>query len=208
MSRPSAFASRAALVSRPAPLSREPLLVNDAERHRSRRPPAHPVSKSIGPVKRRSANAARLFGIIMIVLIGAWDVDAMRPHIAAHSWATLAFVSLFLVVHLSDYLTVGRLVNRINPLLLASADEIARGLALPDARQEDNAISLSGLLARPRTYRLHWRRFFPIWQPQPSRSLGRPTAKLYTFTAVTAAAAQASGAPYPITQQYFVVKAE
>ena len=44
---------------------------------------------------RRSANAARIFGIILIVLISAWDMDAMRPHIAAHSWGTLALVALF-----------------------------------------------------------------------------------------------------------------
>jgi hypothetical protein len=73
---------------------------------------------------RRSAKFARLFGFILFLLISAWDVDAMRPHIAAHSWTTLAFVSLFLAAHLSDYFTVGRLVDRLDPLILRNADEI------------------------------------------------------------------------------------
>jgi hypothetical protein len=46
-------------------------------------------------------------------------MDAMRPHIAAHSWATLAFVALYLIVHLSNYFTVGRLIHRLDPLVLA-----------------------------------------------------------------------------------------
>jgi hypothetical protein len=69
-----------------------------------------------------SAKTARLFGLILIVLVSAWDVDAMRAHIAAHSWATLAFVSLFLASHLLDYLTVGRLIHR--PLTLADAESM------------------------------------------------------------------------------------
>jgi hypothetical protein len=73
---------------------------------------------------RRSVKIARLFGFILFVLISAWDVDAMRPHIAAHSWTTLAFVSLFLAAHLSDYFTLGRLVSRLDPLILGNADEI------------------------------------------------------------------------------------
>lgn len=36
----------------------------------------------------------------------------MVPHIAAHSWLTLIYVSLFFVSHLVDYLTIGRLMNR------------------------------------------------------------------------------------------------
>ena len=117
---------------------------------------------------RRSANAARIFGIVLIVLISAWDMDAMRPHIAAHSWGTLGLVALFLVVHLSDYLTVGRLVNHLDPLVLAIGD------AAPTA-------------------------FSPMAQP---------TAKLYTFTAVTTTAKQVSGSPYPVTQQHFIVTPE
>jgi hypothetical protein len=74
---------------------------------------------------RRSATIVRLFGVILILLVSGWDVDAMRAHIAAHSWTTLAFVSLFLAAHLSDYLTVGRIVNRFDPLAFASANEIA-----------------------------------------------------------------------------------
>jgi hypothetical protein len=76
-------------------------------------------------MNRRSATIVRLFGVILILLVSAWDVDAMRAHIAAHSWTTLAFVSLFLAAHLSDYLTVGRIVNRFDPLAFASANEIA-----------------------------------------------------------------------------------
>jgi hypothetical protein len=71
----------------------------------------------------RAAKTARLFGFVLIALVSAWDVDAMRPHIAAHSWTTLAFVWLFLAAHLSDYLTVGRLVHR--PLAFADATGMA-----------------------------------------------------------------------------------
>jgi hypothetical protein len=126
-------------------------------------------------MSRRSAKAARLFGLIMILMVTAWDMDAMRPHIAAHSWYTLAFVALFLAVHLSDYLTVGRLVTRIDPLALAVADRMT-------AAAHDG--------------------------PELALNLGHPTAKLYTFTAVTTTVAQASGASYPITRQHFVVKPE
>ena len=68
----------------------------------------------------RSAKPAQLFGVILTLLICAWDMDAMRPHIAAHSWTTLTLVSIYLVVHLSNYLTVGRLIHRLDPLLLAN----------------------------------------------------------------------------------------
>jgi hypothetical protein len=78
---------------------------------------------------RRSVKIARLFGFILFALISAWDVDAMRPHIAAHSWTTLAFVSLFLAAHLSDYFTLGRLVGRLDPLFLRNADEIVGAAA-------------------------------------------------------------------------------
>jgi hypothetical protein len=52
-------------------------------------------------------------GLILIIAVLAWDADAMRPHVAAHSWVTLAYVCVFFVGHLVDYLTVGRLVNRM-----------------------------------------------------------------------------------------------
>jgi hypothetical protein len=122
---------------------------------------------------RSSANTARIFGIILIVLISAWDMDAMRPHIVAHSWGTLGLVALFLVVHLSDYLTVGRLVNHLDPLVFAMAD------ATPTA-----------------------------FSPTAFSSMTQPTAKLYTFTAVTTIAKQVSGSPYPVTQQHFIVTPE
>ena len=70
-------------------------------------------------MKATSTKTARAFGLVMIVLIGAWDIDAMRPHIAAHSWYTLSFVLLFLAVHLGNYLTVGRLIYRFDPLRFA-----------------------------------------------------------------------------------------
>ena len=53
----------------------------------------------------------RVIGLVLICSVCAWDVDAMRPHIAAHSWLTLAYVSIFLVGHVTDYLTIGRLTN-------------------------------------------------------------------------------------------------
>jgi hypothetical protein len=49
----------------------------------------------------------------MITLVCLWDCDAMVPHIVAHSWLTLSYVSVFLVGHVLDYLTVGRIVNRL-----------------------------------------------------------------------------------------------
>lgn len=98
---------------------------------------------STTPMNRRSAQSAQLFGIILMVLICAWDMDAMRPHIAAHSWATLAFVSLYLAVHLLNYLTVGRLIHRLDPLFFANslgftqADAMAP-LAIPIAERRSS----------------------------------------------------------------------
>jgi hypothetical protein len=54
----------------------------------------------------------KLAGSVLITLVLAWDVDAMRPHVAAHSWLTLAYVSVFFVAHLTDYLTTGMLAMR------------------------------------------------------------------------------------------------
>ena len=157
-------------------------------------------------MSRRSAKAARLFGLIMILMVSAWDMDAMRPHIAAHSWYTLAFVALFLIVHLSDYFTVGQLVTRLDPLALVVAGGIAR--AVNDAQQQEQPIGLPGLFSQKQPPPYSWRRLLSLHRQQPSLHLGQPTAKLYTFTAVTTTAAQASGAPYPITQQHYVVEPE
>lgn len=55
----------------------------------------------------------KTIGLVLIIAVLAWDADAMRPHIAAHSWLTLVYVSIFFVGHLVDYLTIGRLVNRM-----------------------------------------------------------------------------------------------
>jgi hypothetical protein len=155
--------------------------------------------KAIRPVRYRSAKAARLFGLIMILMVSAWDMDAMRIHIAARSWYTLAFVALFLVVHVSDYLTVGRLVNRIDSFILATIDGAVPVHALREEEREDEVTYLP---------RYGWQRFFSLWQPQLSPIPRQATAKLYTFTAVTTTAAQVSGAPYPVAQQHFIVEAE
>ena len=165
-------------------------------------------------MRLRSASTARIFGLILIALVSLWDMDAMRPHIAAHSWGTLAFVALFLVVHLSDYLTVGQLVNRIDPLVLVDIDAIAPALALRNREHEEETAGLLHVFRHPRLFlhahasQLDWQRFLPLRQPQLSLNLSQPTAKLYTFTAVTTTVAQASGAPYPVAHQHFIVKAE
>ena len=155
-------------------------------------------------MSRRSAKAARLLGLIMIIMVSAWDMDAMRPHIAAHSWYTLAFVALFLIVHLSDYFTVGQLVTRLDPLALVVADGIARAGNV--VQQQEEPIGLPELVLQKQPSPFSWRRLLSLHRQQPSLQLGQPTAKLYTFTAVTTTAAQASGAPYPITQQHYVVE--
>jgi hypothetical protein len=163
-------------------------------------------------MSRRSAKAARLFGLIMIIMVSAWDMDAMRPHIAAHSWYTLAFVALFLIVHLSDYFTVGQLVTRLDPLVDPLVDPlalvVADGLARAGnvAQQQEEPIGLPGLVLQKQPSPFSWRRLLSLHRQQPSLHLGQPTAKLYTFTAVTTTAAQASGATYPITQQHYVVE--
>jgi hypothetical protein len=163
-------------------------------------------------MSRRSAKAARLFGLIMIIMVSAWDMDAMRPHIAAHSWYTLAFVALFLIVHLSDYFTVGQLVTRLDPLVDPLVDPlalvVADGLARAGnvAQQQDGPIDLPGLVLQKQPSPFSWRKLLSLHRQQPSLHLGHPTAKLYTFTAVTTTAAQASGATYPITQQHYVVE--
>jgi hypothetical protein len=38
-----------------------------------------------------------------------WDLDAWRPHIAAHSWVTLGYVALMTAGHLGDLMTINRL---------------------------------------------------------------------------------------------------
>ena len=155
-------------------------------------------------MRQRSANVARIVGLIMILMVSAWDMDAMRPHIAAHSWYTLAFVALFLIIHLSDYLTVGRLLTHVDALALAAAYGIAPSAS--DRSRQNETIHLAVAAPRKRASRSGWQRFLPFHRPQPS--LAQPNAKLYTFTAVTVTAAQASGDPYPITQQRFIVEPE
>ena len=56
----------------------------------------------------------KYLGLALIIAVLVWDVDAMRPHVAAHSYITLCYVAAFFVGHLTDYLTIGRIVNRIS----------------------------------------------------------------------------------------------
>jgi hypothetical protein len=58
-------------------------------------------------------SAVSIFGVVMMIAIAAWDIDAMRPHVAAHSWLTLGYVSLFLVTHVCDYFTAGQIIDRL-----------------------------------------------------------------------------------------------
>jgi hypothetical protein len=48
-----------------------------------------------------------IFGIVLTVAVALWDIDAMRPHIAAHSWVTLGYVALFLIGHVVDAVALG-----------------------------------------------------------------------------------------------------
>jgi hypothetical protein len=145
---------------------------------------------------------AQIFGMVMIVLVGAWDVDAMRPHIAAHSWYTLAFVALFLAAHVGDYLTVGRLIHRFDPLIFAKTDEVAStGLFLVK-----NAPA-PARIAFPQALYTGWQKLFAYQQP-PSLLPRQTTAKLYAFAIHPAEAAQVSGAPVVIRPQYSVVPVE
>lgn len=58
----------------------------------------------------------RCFGLALAIAVAINDVDAMRVHVAMHSWLTLAYVSIFFVGHLTDYLTIGRIVNRMETI--------------------------------------------------------------------------------------------
>jgi hypothetical protein len=84
---------------------------------------------------RRSSNTAQLIGLILIALICAWDMDAMRAHIARHSWTTLALVATYLFVHVSNYLTVGRLIHRLDALVFTASDPIASSVFSFEERQ-------------------------------------------------------------------------
>lgn len=43
----------------------------------------------------------------MLAAVALWDMDAMRPHVAAHSWLTLAYVSIFLIEHMVSGISLG-----------------------------------------------------------------------------------------------------
>lgn len=139
--------------------------------------------------------------MVMIVLVSAWDVDAMRPHIAAHSWYTLAFVALFLAAHLGDYLTVGRLIHRFDPLLFAKTDQVS-----PTALFLVENAPASARISFRQALHAAWQNLFAYQQP-PSL-LPRQTAKLYAFAIHPAEAAQVSGAPVVIRPQYSVIPVE
>lgn len=51
----------------------------------------------------------RRVGYTLTAAIALWDMDAMRAHIAAHSWLTLGWVAIMLAGHLGDLLTINRL---------------------------------------------------------------------------------------------------
>jgi hypothetical protein len=153
-------------------------------------------------MKARSTSVAQIFGLVMIVLVSAWDVDAMRPHIAAHSWYTLAFVALFLAAHLGDYLTVGRLIQRFDRLLFAMTDELApSALFLVENAPAPERTSFAQAL------HAGWHKLFAYQQP-PSLLPRQSTAKLYAFTINSAEAAQVSGGPVVTRPHYSVVPIE
>lgn len=53
----------------------------------------------------------RRAGWALTAAIAVWDADAMRAHIAAHSWLTLGWVVLILTGHMADLLTINRLTS-------------------------------------------------------------------------------------------------
>jgi hypothetical protein len=150
-------------------------------------------------MKASSVKMARIFGLVMIVLVGAWDVDAMRPHIAAHSWYTLALVALFLVAHVGDYLTVGRLIHRFDLLDLAQPaffEVQMREIAEP-----------AGQFSPAQTLVAIYERLF-AYEPPLSLVSRQTTAKLYAFTIAEEESAQAVGAPSAMLPRYSVVPIE
>lgn len=48
-----------------------------------------------------------IFGIVLTVAVALWDIDAMRPHVTAHSWVTLAYVCVFFIGHVVDAVALG-----------------------------------------------------------------------------------------------------
>lgn len=52
----------------------------------------------------------RYFGLILIIGVLAWDIDALRVG------CPLYIVAVFFAGHLFDYLTVGRIINRVSYL--------------------------------------------------------------------------------------------
>jgi hypothetical protein len=160
-------------------------------------------------MKANSTKMARAFGLVMIVLIGAWDIDAMRPHIAAHSWYTLLLVGLFLAAHVGDYLTVGRLINRFDPLIFANLEQFASpGLFLVENRKTEPAIPVVSVqLTLRHVLRAGWQKLF-VYQPPLSLVPRQVTAKLYAFTITESEAAQAVGSLAVMRPRYSVVPLE
>lgn len=165
-------------------------------------------------MKTASIDRARIFGLVMFVLIGAWDVDAMRPHIAAHSWFTLALVCHFLAAHMADYLTVGRLLHRFDPQVFANLElapfaslavstATAAG-AMETANERSRENTVESFAVRQALER-GWQKLF---RPQPPLSLvpRQVTAKLYAFTITTTEAAQAAGASSTVTRTQYSIR--
>jgi len=61
-----------------------------------------------------SYKTSRWFGLALAIAVLSYDLDATRVHIAAHSWLTMCYVLIFFVGHAVDYLTIGRIVNRLS----------------------------------------------------------------------------------------------
>jgi hypothetical protein len=160
-------------------------------------------------MKANSTKIARAFGLVMILFVGAWDVDAMRPHLAAHSWYTLMLVGLFLAAHLGDYLTVGRLIHRFDPLILANLEDFAspqRFLAEGFKAEPAEFVS-SPPISVGHALRAGYQKLFAYEHP-PSLMPRPATAKLYAFTITESEAAQAVGAPPAMSPHYSVVPLE
>lgn len=161
-------------------------------------------------MKVNSTKIARAFGLVMIVLVAGWDVDAMRPHLAAHSWYTLFLVGLFFTAHIGDYLTVGRLIHRFDPLLFANLEEFtAPALFLVEDRNPGSTgfAPAAARFSLPLALRAGWQRLFAYQQPV-SLVPHQATAKLYAFTITEPEAAQAVGAPAALRPHYNVIPVE
>jgi hypothetical protein len=144
-----------------------------------------------------SIRRARLFGLVLIALVCGWDMDAMRAHLLARSWYTLAPVGLFLVAHLADYLTVGRLIYRFDPGHFAShaGGSLFLVTAAPAAAADPPAGAPVASLARGPLV-AWWDRMVAYEPPLSLRPEPAP-ARMYAFRASGDAMTQAGGPLHP-----------